>query len=453
MSSYPPHSVLHYYASAPEVAAQTQHRLSGSNLLSAMMEVVTVECELCYNIMMTGAISDLDRDILESLMQTTCTSRGLVTSGDLEWLVEVGPQLTFETAWSSNALAILRSASPTLAQSVVRIERSRVYRLVTSARLSGGEQQLLLSQIHDRMTEMVYTTPLTTFSTGRVPDAVTKIYILDEQHVKGSGSAALAEANVELGLGMDEWDIEYYTRVFTELGRNPTSVECFDVGQSNSEHSRHWFFGGKLVIDGEEMSESLFKMVKDTLAKTNGHMDQGGNSVIAFADNSSSMIGYQTELIRPVDPCTPSVYTVQTVDLDVCYTAETHNFPTGVAPFAGAETGIGGRLRDQHSTGAGSMVGMGTAGYCVGSLQVPEYDLAWEDKTWEYPENLASPLDILVHASNGASDYGNKFGEPICCLLYTSDAADEEDSVDLGGRRIIKKKKKRKRVSRRKTGK
>ncbi|KAL5012976.1 hypothetical protein ScPMuIL_011527 [Solemya velum] len=97
----------------------------------------------------------------------------------------------------------------------------------------------------------------------------------------------------------------------------------------------------------------------------------------------------------------------------IIFTAETHNFPTGVAPFPGATTGTGGRIRDVQSAGRGAHVVAGTAGYCFGNLQIPDYKLPWEDDTFKYPSNFASPLDIAIEASNGASDYGNKFGEPV----------------------------------------
>ena len=200
----------------------------------------------------------------------------------------------------------------------------------------------------------------------------------------------------------------YKTLSFQEkLGRDPTDVECFDMGQSNSEHSRHWFFGGKMVIDGEEKSDTLFKMVKDTLPK-----DKPNNSIIAFHDNSSSIRGYECTAIKPTVG-KPGPASQQKQTLHPILTAETHNFPSGVAPFPGAETGTGGRLRDVTATGRGAYPVAGVSSYCVGNLNIPGYDMPWEDKTFKYASNLALPLDIAVEASNGASDYGNKFGEPV----------------------------------------
>ena len=137
------------------------------------------------------------------------------------------------------------------------------------------------------------------------------------------------------------------------------------------------------------------------------------NSLIAFKDNSSGIRGYDCWTIVPEQPGSPSPFKKKKVQYHILFTAETHNFPTGVAPFPGAETGTGGRIRDVQATGRGGLVVAGTAGYCVANLLIPGYDLPWEDKDSVYPSSLASPLKIEIRASDGASDYGNKFGEPV----------------------------------------
>lgn len=182
------------------------------------------------------------------------------------------------------------------------------------------------------------------------------------------------------------------------------------MGQSNSEHSRHWFFSGKMVIDGKEKPKTLFQMVKETLPK--GVAD---NSVIAFHDNSSAIHGYVCDSLKPTEVYKAGKVCVEKQLLHPILTAETHNFPSGVAPFPGAETGTGGRLRDVMATGRGAHPVAGISAYCVGNLQIPGYELPWEDKTFKYPSNLASPLNIEIYASDGASDYGNKYGEPVIC--------------------------------------
>ena len=213
------------------------------------------------------------------------------------------------------------------------------------------------------------------------------------------------------GFGFDEADLDYYTKLFCEeLKRDPTSVECFDMAQSNSEHSRHWFFSGHQVVDGVQKPQTLFQMVKATLK---GDKVQD-NSVIAFHDNSSAIEGYAVKPLRPAEATGAAPYSLAEEVQHILLTAETHNFPSGVAPFPGAETGTGGRLRDVHATGRGAFVGAGISSYCVGNLRIPGYEQPWEADA-EYPDNLASPLQIMVQASNGASDYGNKFGEPVLC--------------------------------------
>eukprot|EP00002_Diphylleia_rotans_P016220 TRINITY_DN3153_c0_g1_i1.p1 TRINITY_DN3153_c0_g1~~TRINITY_DN3153_c0_g1_i1.p1 ORF type:complete len:1316 (-),score=324.54 TRINITY_DN3153_c0_g1_i1:347-4294(-) len=316
-------------------------------------------------------------------------------------LIEVGPRMNFTTAWSTNAVSICHSCG---LNRITRIERSRRYLIDdTAAPMNEHHRKALLSIIHDQMTECEYRQPLVTFETGIKPEAVFSIPVMEK------GKAALQEINVSMGLAFDEWDIDYYTDLFVnKYKRNPTNVECFDIAQSNSEHSRHWFFRGRIVVDGEEIPKSLMKIVKSTLDAT-----PDSNSVIAFKDNSSAIRGFPIKTILPETPGQPGQMSVKDANYDLIFTAETHNFPSGVAPFPGAETGTGGRIRDGSATGIGSLPVAGTAAYCVGNLHIPGYKLPWEDESFVYPENLAAPLRIEIEASNGASDYGNKYGEPV----------------------------------------
>lgn len=239
----------------------------------------------------------------------------------------------------------------------------------------------------------------------------------------------------EHGLGYDPQDLDYYTKLFRDdLKRNPTTVsqfghlpsspslynqvECFDLAQGNSEHSRHWFFGGKLVVDGEEVPHTLFQLVKHPYKRVQQREKEGGRpnaSTVAFSDNSSAIRGAAGGFTGLLPDLTTGEFSEVSLIYDITFTCETHNFPCGVAPFPGAETGTGGRLRDGQSTGRGSLVLAGTAAYCVGALYLEdsEREVDWEDRSWKYPGNLAKPVDILIQASNGASDYGNKFGEPV----------------------------------------
>jgi phosphoribosylformylglycinamidine synthase len=206
---------------------------------------------------------------------------------------------------------------------------------------------------------------------------------------------------------MDERDRNFYYDYFvTKHDRNPTIVEIMDLNNANSEHSRHGFFRGHQVIDGEKQDSTLFELVIETLNKN------PKGSLVAFKDNSSVVEGHDIHTIMPQTPGTPCALKESDARYHMLLTAETHNFPTGVAPFPGAETGSGGRIRDVQGTGKGGFVIAGTTGYCVANLHIPGYTLPWEN-SYQCPENLASALDIEIEASNGASDYGNKFGEPM----------------------------------------
>ena len=305
-------------------------------------------------------------------------------------LLEIGPRLNFATAWSSNMVSICQATG--LAK-ISRVERSRRY-LVPE----GEDRDGFVKRHHDRMTECVYPGPLTSFETGVTPEPV------QEVPLKEQGPNALLAIP---GISMDEWDRNFYYDYFvTRHHRNPTIVEIMDLNNANSEHSRHGFFRGVQIIDSERQPENLMQVVKSTLA---AHPE---NSVIAFKDNSSAIQGRDGQHLLPVRPGEPSALTLRQEQRHLLFTAETHNFPTGVAPFPGAETGTGGRIRDVQGTGRGGFVGAGTAAYCVANLHIPGYDLPWEERH-PCPANLAPALAIEIEASNGASDYGNKFGEPL----------------------------------------
>ncbi len=346
----------------------------------------------CFNIESTKGLDEKEMQYLRLILADGFLPETVSTSPVLkgERVVEVGPRLNFATAWSSNMVSICRAIG---LESITRVERSRRY--LVPAHISIEE---FIASNHDRMTECHYPEPLKSFETGITPEAVYEVDLLSK------GPAALAEIP---GISMDEWDRNFYYDYFVKKhGRNPTIVEIMDLNNANSEHSRHGFFRGKQIIDGKASESTLFEMVTDTL-KANPK-----GSVIAFKDNSSAIAGYDITTLIPQNPGEPTAFAKKKVCYDLLLTAETHNFPTGVAPFPGAETGTGGRIRDVQGTGRGGFVVAGTAGYCVGNLQIPGYQLSWEEK-YKSPDNLATPLEIEIEASNGASDYGNKFGEPL----------------------------------------
>lgn len=408
-------TVVHYYRKTTpphNLLSSIKSNLSSKNLVGDADAITSVLTENCFNVqsksdtLSSSSVSSTEQTSrLEWLLAETFDREGLkleessfekVNEEGLQ--VEFGPRMTFTSAFSSNAVSICQACG---LDNVIRLERSKRYFILSTSKLSDEATASIKSMLHDRMTEEEYKEPLTSFDAGCETEPVAIIPIMEE------GRSALEKINDTKGLGFDDFDLDYYTDLFrSKLGRNPTDVECFDMGQSNSEHSRHWFFGGKMVIDGETKPHTLFQMVKATLPTE-------GNSIIAFHDNSSAIRGYN--LTAPVPSQFGKAGKIDLTDrtLHPILTAETHNFPCGVAPFPGAETGTGGRLRDVMATGRGAYTVAGVSSYCVGNLNIPDYDLPWEDKDFIYPNNLALPLDIEIEASNGASDYGNKFGEPV----------------------------------------
>ena len=352
------------------------------------------ELEYCFNVETSAPLDSKELSILKQLLADGFIAESVSLKSihsDERDAVELGPRMNFATAYSTNIVAICQSCG---LEKVTRIERSRRYLLS-----SGADMGRFIREHHDRMTECLYDQPLQTFQTGIEPEPVFEIPMLEK------GPDALLEIP---GLAMDEWDRNlYYDYFVKDEGRNPTIVEIRDLDNANSEHSRHGYFKGRQIINGVVMPETLLNIVKSTLSAN------PSNSLIAFKDNSSGITGYDCWTILPEQPGKPAPFKKEKVRYHIIFTAETHNFPTGVAPFPGAETGTGGRIRDVQATGRGGLVVAGTAAYCVANLLIPGYDLPWEDKNSVYLSNLASPLTIEIRASDGASDYGNKFGEPV----------------------------------------
>ena len=360
--------------------------------ISHLFRKINDGMEYCFNIEYAGQLTGEAMEQLQLLFTDGFIKENVSAESYLKKgrIVELGPRLNFATAWSANMVSICRATG---LQQITRVERSRRYVVP-----DNEDPQDFIAANHDRMTECVYPEPLASFETGIEPEEAYEVDLMSK------GVEALAAIP---GISMDEWDRNFYYDYFVKKhGRNPTIVEIMDLNNANSEHSRHGFFRGRQVIDGREMGETLMEVVKSTLdANPKG-------SVIAFNDNSSSVAGREIVTITPEKPGFPSPLTRTESTYHILLTAETHNFPTGVAPFPGAETGTGGRIRDVQGTGQGGYVVAGTAGYNVANLHIPGYEMNWEEQ-FECPSNLATALQIEIEASNGASDYGNKFGEPL----------------------------------------
>jgi len=365
--------------------------------LSQRFGLPKLQAEVCFNVETSGPLSPEDLQKLKWLLSETFEpkkfgQKSLLTGNGQ--VVEVGPNNNFTTAWSTNAVAICQACG---IDKVTRIEMSRRYFLP-----DGSEVNAFTKAVFDRMTETSYKKPLESFTVNAQPEPVAIIPLIEQ------GVAALEEANSKFGLGMDSQDFAYYQDLFAnKLGRNPTDVELFQLGQANSDHSRHHFFKGKIVIDGKAMPHTLMELIREPYEK------MPGNSIIAFYDNSSGIKGYDCWTIVPNFPGKVSAYGRRQFTYHIIYTSETHNYPTTVAAVPGSETGSGGRERDNTATGRGSSMIAGAVGFCVGGLRIPGYDLPWEHPDWPLSPDLMTPLAILLGESDGGFDYGNKIGEPV----------------------------------------
>jgi phosphoribosylformylglycinamidine synthase len=235
--------------------------------------------------------------------------------------------------------------------------------------------------------------------------------------------------NQQEGLALSDEEVEYLEGMSAKIGRKLTDSEVFGFSQVNSEHCRHKIFNGTFVIDGEEMPSSLFKLIK----KTSAESPQG--IVSAYKDNVAFIEGPKVTQFAPKSADKPDFYEEKEFNSVISLKAETHNFPTTVEPFNGAATGAGGEIRDRLAGGKGSLPLAGTAVYMTSYSRLEEnrpWEQAMDERKWLYQ----TPMDILIKASNGASDFGNKFGQPLITgsvLTFEHD----EDARKLGFDKVI----------------
>ena len=292
----------------------------------------------------------------------------------------IGPRKEMITPWSTNAVEITQNMAMT---GIERIEE------FTTTKEKDPK--------YDKMLQRVYhTLDSDTFTITRTPDPI--VYIND-----------IEAYNKSEGLALSPEEVDYLKGLGKRLGRPLTDSEVFGFSQVNSEHCRHKIFGGTFIIDGEEMPTSLFSLIKKTTKEY-------PNKVIsAYKDNVAFIDGPKIEQFAPVNPDQPDFFEVKEIDSVISLKAETHNFPTTVEPFNGAATGSGGQFRDRLGVGRASFPFAGTAVYLT-SYPRTEAERAWERCTMPpRPWLYQTPEEILIKASNGASDFGNKFGQPLIC--------------------------------------
>ena len=287
----------------------------------------------------------------------------------------VGPRATMITPWSTNAVEIAQNMG---VEGIVRIEE-----YFAAAMVDVIDPMLVVS--FDGLDQNL-------FQVDIAPEKVMEIH-------------DISAYNQQEGLALSQEEVDYLNALAVSLGRPLTDSEVFGFSQVNSEHCRHKIFNGSFVIDGETKEQSLFQLIKKT-------SKENPNSIVsAYKDNVAFIEGPSIEQFAPTAADRPSSFQKETIDSVISLKAETHNFPTTVEPFNGAATGSGGEIRDRLAGGQGSLPLAGTAVYMTPYSRVQEGRKkgSFPERKWLYQ----TPIDLLIKASNGASDFGNKFGQPL----------------------------------------
>ena len=307
----------------------------------------------------------------------------------------IGPRAAMVSPWSTNAVEITQNMG---LESINRIEK---YLLEDS-----------ISDFDPMLNQRFKTLSQDLFEINIVPEEINYIENIDKYNAKE-------------GLSLNLEEIDYLNNVSKEIGRKLTDSEIFGFSQVNSEHCRHKIFNGKFIIDGNEKEMSLFSLIKKT-SKTNPE-----NLVSAYKDNVAFIKGPKIQQFSPKSADKSEFYKTTEIETVISLKAETHNFPTTVEPFNGAATGSGGEIRDRLAGGKGSIPLAGTAVYMTpySRINPKEWENKIESREWLYQ----NPIDILIKASNGASDFGNKFGQPLIAgsiLTFENNDKNEIQSYD-----------------------
>jgi len=312
----------------------------------------------------------------------------------------VGPRAAMITPWSTNAVEITQNMG---IEGIIRIEEFK------AVEIDFSDFDPMISEKFEGLHQKSFDIDIT-------PEPILAIH-------------DISEYNQQEGLSLNEEEIEYLNHVSKKIGRPLTDSEVFGFSQVNSEHCRHKIFNGTFIIDGKEKPTSLFKLIKET-------SKQHPNSIVsAYKDNVAFIKGPVVEQFAPKSADKPDYYTKEDFESVISIKAETHNFPTTVEPFNGAATGSGGEIRDRLAGGKGSLPLAGTAVYMTSYSRLNEnrpWEAGFKERDWLYQ----TPMDILIKASNGASDFGNKFGQPLICGSVLT-FEHKEDAQRLGFDKVI----------------
>lgn len=359
-----------------------------SQLSAKYVHVVDVEQD---------ALNKQQQEVLHSILEYGVHEEESNTEGHKIYAM---PRIGTISPWSSKASDIAHICG---LNQIQRIERGIQFTI--DASISKAELEKHLGLLHDKMVEQIFydESDCEQLFSHHTPKPLSHVDIL------ASGKSALETANIELGLALSPDEIDYLVTNYQEINRNPTDVELMMFAQANSEHCRHKIFNASWTLDGEDKSETLFGMIKNT------YKQHSEGVLSAYHDNSAVIRGFDGSKFAPITDA--KSYDYEDFRQDILMKVETHNHPTAISPFPGAATGSGGEIRDEGATGRGSKPKAGLSGFSVSNLKIPNYTQPWE-KDIGKPERIASALDIMIQAPIGSASFNNEFGRPNICGYF-----------------------------------
>ncbi|PSF14396.1 phosphoribosylformylglycinamidine synthase [Marinobacter fuscus] len=364
-----------------------------SRLQEIVPDVAHVYAEFMHFADLDANLSDAEQAILDRLLTYGPAVQQEEPEGILFLVV---PRPGTLSPWSSKATDIARNCG---LRQIRRIERGIAYYIQSGKKLGLEQREQIAALLHDRMTQKVFheTGGAELLFSHEEPRQLGRVPVLS------GGRAALADANIRLGLALAEDEIDYLVKSFVGLERDPTDVELMMFAQANSEHCRHKIFNASWDIDGEGQEKSLFAMIRNTF-----EMNSEG-VLSAYKDNASVIAGSVAGRFFPNPE--NGVYTYNQEPIHILMKVETHNHPTAISPFSGAATGSGGEIRDEGATGRGSKPKAGLTGFTVSNLNIPGDEQPWEFG-YGKPDRIASALDIMIEGPIGGAAFNNEFGRP-----------------------------------------
>ncbi|WON78954.1 phosphoribosylformylglycinamidine synthase [Serratia sp. UGAL515B_01] len=386
-----------------------------SRCQEAQLPIGDIYAEYVHFVDISAPLSAEERAKLQRLLKY---GPSLATHAPEGRLMLVTPRPGTISPWSSKATDIAHNCGLT---QIVRIERGLAF-YVSAPELGDAQWRTLASLLHDRMMETVFSElqQAEKLFSHHQPAPYQEVDVL------GQGRSALEQANSKLGLALAQDEIDYLLAAFTGLERNPTDVELYMFAQANSEHCRHKIFNADWIIDGEQQSKSLFKMIKNTFEQTPDYV------LSAYKDNAAVMEGSNVGRFFPSPE--NGQYDYHQEETHILMKVETHNHPTAISPWPGAATGSGGEIRDEGATGRGAKPKAGLVGFSVSNLRIPGFEQPWEEDFGK-PERIVSALDIMTEGPLGGAAFNNEFGRPALLGYFRTyeERVNSHNGVELRG--------------------